>query len=266
MPIVLYTDFGAADPYVGQLKAVFAAQAPRVTVIDALHEAPAFGIAPAARLLAALAPRYPRGSVFVAVVDPGVGGPRGAIVVDADGRRYVGPDNGLLSIVWQRAARRRCRTIAWRPERLSASFHGRDLFAPVAARLARGRVPAGWLAPARAPRVVLAADDLAEVIYIDHYGNAMTGLRAAGRAREARLRVRGARLAFARTFGEAPRRGAAWTENSLGLVEIVANGANAARRLGLRVGTPVRLVDQAGLPRGGTRIAREARAPRPNAR
>jgi len=241
--IVLFTDFGARDLYVGQVKAVLAERAPRVRVIDALHDAPAFDIAASAHLLAALAPRYPRGSVFCAVVDPGVGGARDAIVLRADGRTFVGPDNGLLSVLWGRARRRSCRRIVWRPARLSASFHGRDLFAPVAAALAAGRLARGWTRPSRAPRVLLGADERAAVIYIDHYGNAMTGLRAAGRARSARLRLGRRRLAFARVFEAAPRRGVFWTENSLGMVEIAANRASAARRLGLRIGRQVAWVD-----------------------
>lgn len=241
MPIVLFTDFGAADLYVGQVKAVLAGRAPRAALYDALHDAPAFGIEPSAHLLAALAPRYPRGSVFCAVVDPGVGGPRGAVVVDADGRRFVAPDNGLLAVLWQRAARRRCRRIRWQPKALSASFHGRDLFAPVAAALAAGRVPRGWLAPQSAPAVMLPADDLARVIYIDHYGNAMTGLRGAGVAGDVRLRAGRRLLRHAQAFWRAPDGSPFWYENSLGLVEIAANQANAARLLRLRVGSAVSL-------------------------
>jgi S-adenosylmethionine hydrolase len=237
--IVLYTDFGAQDLYVGQVKAVLAARAPRARVLDALHDAPAFDIAASAHLLAALAPRYPRGSVFCAVVDPGVGGAREAIVLRADGRTFVGPDNGLLSVLWARAGRRSCRRIVWQPTNLSASFHGRDLFAPVAAALAARRLPRSWTRASRAPRVLLGADERAAVIYIDHYGNAMTGLRAAGRARSARLSVGRRRLAFARVFEAAPRSGAFWTVNSLGMVEIAAQRASAARRLGLRVGQRV---------------------------
>jgi len=240
--IVLFTDFGAADPYVGQVKAVLQARAPRVAVIDALHDVPAFGIEPAAHLLAALAPRYPRASVFLAVVDPGVGGPRDAIMVQADGRRFVGPDNGLMSVVWQRAGRRACSRIAWRPSRLSTSFHGRDLFAPVAAALALGRAPRGWLVRRRSPQLLLDPGDLARVIYIDHYGNAMTGLRAAGVAQTAKLRVAGRSLARAETFGDARAGAPFWYENSIGLVEIAANGASAARKLRLKVGTPVALL------------------------
>lgn len=214
---------------------MLAAQAPGVPVLDLLHDAPAFGVAPAAHLLAALAPQLPQRTVFLAVVDPGVGGPRDAIVVEAGGRSFVGPDNGLLSVVWQRAARRRCRRIAWRPARLSASFHGRDLFAPIAARLARKRMPRGWLAPKARPDVLLAAQELARVLYIDHYGNALTGLRCSDRA--ARLLVGGRRLRYARTFGDAD--GPFWYENSIGLVEIAVPQGSAARALRLKIGSPV---------------------------
>lgn len=250
MPIVLFTDFGATDLYLGQIKAVLAARAPRSIVHDALHEAPPFGIEAGAHLLAALAARYPRGSVFMAVVDPGVGGARRALVVDADGRSFVGPDNGLLSVLWERAMRRRCRCIRWRPQTLSASFHGRDLFAPVAAALARRRVPRDWLVPQLAPMVTLSSGDLAQVIYVDHYGNAITGLRAAGLTEASRLRVRGQLLRHATTFVDVPARTPFWYENSLGLVEVAANRASAARMLGLRVGSKV------ALTRAGAEIPR----------
>jgi len=175
--------------------------------------------------------------VFFAVVDPGVGGRRDAIVTESDGRHFVGPDNGLFSILWQRARRRQCWRIAWRPERLSASFHGRDLFAPVAAALARGRVPRGWLARKARPDVLLRADDLARVIYIDHYGNAVTGLRFT--TAKATLRVGRRVLRYARTFDDA--RAPFWYGNSMGLVEIAAPRSSAARKLHLRIGTPVTL-------------------------
>ena len=203
-------------------------------VIDALHDAPDFGIAPAAHLLAALAPEYPARSVFLAVIDPGVGGKRDAIVVEADGRRFVGPDNGLFSLVWHRGRQRRCWSIRWRPERLTSSFHGRDLFAPVAAALAT-KVLRRWLQPKRRPDVLLDDRDLARVIYIDHYGNACTGLRY--HRRSWRLRARGRSLAHACTFEEAE--GPFWYENSMGLIEIAAPKTSAARALRLKVGSPV---------------------------
>jgi len=205
-----------------------------VPVVDALHDAPDFAIEPAAHLLSALSTQYPRGCVFLCVVDPGVGGRRDAIVVQADGRSFVGPDNGLLSVVWGRARRRRCFRIKWRPRRLASSFHGRDLFAPVAVALAT-RVPRGWLAAKREPDVLLPADDLAQVIYIDHYGNAVTGLRFT--RQNLFLRAGGRTVRYARTFEEA--RGPFWYQNSTGLVEIAAPCASAARTLRLKLGSPV---------------------------
>ena len=207
--------------------------------MDALHDAPDFGIEPAAHLLAALASEYPRGSIFLTVVDPGVGGKRAPIVVRCDGRTFVGPDNGLLSVLWQRARAKKCFRIAWRPKRLTNSFHGRDLFAPVAAALAAKRLPKNGLNAKRAPDAMLDAGDLAQVIYVDHYGNCVTGIRFVNLARNARLRARGHALRYARTFEEA--RGPFWYENSIGLVEIAVPRGSAARKLGLRVGYAIRI-------------------------
>ena len=128
--LVLFTDYGWHDPYVGQIKAVMAAEAPGVGVIDLLHAVPDYNAHAGAQLLAGLAPSFPVGSVFFCVVDPGVGGAREALVVEADGRWFVGPDNGLLSIVAARAQQHRSWHIHWRPAGLSDTFHGRDLFAP----------------------------------------------------------------------------------------------------------------------------------------
>jgi S-adenosylmethionine hydrolase len=214
-------------------------RAPRVPVLDALHDAPAFGVEPAAHLLSALATEYPSGSVFLAVVDPGVGGKRDPIVIQADGRTFVGPDNGLLSVLWQRARRRKCFRIAWHPKRLTSSFHGRDLFAPVAAALALKRMPRGWLAEKSSPDVLLDPGDLAKVIYVDHYGNCVTGLRTNSVTRSARIRARGRFLRYTRTFEDA--KGPFWYENSMGLVEIAAPGASAARLLRLRAGYAIRI-------------------------
>jgi S-adenosylmethionine hydrolase len=205
-----------------------------VPVIDALQDAPDFGVEPAAHLLAALAGEFPRGAVFMAVVDPGVGGERDAIVVQADGRRFVGPDNGLFSILWARSRRRRCWRIRWRPKKLTSSFHGRDLFAPVAAALAT-RTPPGWLEPKKYPEEVLHDAELASVIYIDHYGNACTGLREF--RKDWRLRAGGRKLGYARTFEDAAE--PFWYENSMGLVEIAVPRGSAARQLRLKVGSRV---------------------------
>ncbi len=241
--ILLFTDFGLAGPYHGQMKVVLAGDAPGVPVIDLIADAPRFDPRAAAYLLAALAspPAYPPAAVFCCVVDPQVGGARAALAMQADGCWYVGPDNGLLEIVRRRAAAARMWEITWRPARLSASFHGRDLFAPVAAVLARGRPPPGEILAAPPPAGGDWPDDLAEVVYLDRFGNAMTGLRAAGLAADARLRAAGRTLERARTFSEVPPGTGLWYENANGLAEIAVNGGRADAMLGLAVGTPVEI-------------------------
>lgn len=237
--IVLFTDFGLEGPYTGQMKAVLCREAPGVPALDLFADAPAANPRASAYLLAAHAVWFPPGTIFLCVVDPGVGGARAAIVVEADARWYVGPDNGLFELVIRRAAIARSWVITWKPAVLSASFHGRDLFAPVAARLARGEAPPGRLRPADAGRIPEWPDDFAEIVYVDHYGNAMTGIRAAAVPPAARLGVAGKRLARAGTFSAVPAGSAFWYENSNGLAEVAVNCGRADAALGLRVGTPV---------------------------
>ena len=239
MPIFLFTDFGAADLYVGQVKVVLARYAPGVPVIDRLHEAPVFNARASAHLLAALVARMPSGSVTLAVVDPGVGGRRDALAINADGNWFVGPDNGLLSVLAARARACDYRRIVWRPAGLSASFHGRDLFAPVAAAIARAGLPAGWAHSMAHLGTDFGGTDIGEIIYIDHYGNAFTGLRAGGLACKARIMVANCAIHHARVFSEVPAGELFWYENSLGLIEIAGNRCNAAEQLKLVVGHPV---------------------------
>lgn len=240
--IVLFTDFGAAGPYVGQMRAVLAREAPGVPVIELFADAPAFDAKASAYLLAAYGGEFALGSVFLAVVDPGVGGDRAAVALDADGRWYVAPDNGLLAIVARRAEAARWWRITWRPETLSASFHGRDLFAPVAARLARGESPPGEMIDGYQAVGGDWPDDLAEIVYLDHFGNGLTGLRAAELAKDARLAVGGHELLRARTFSDLPAGAAFWYENASGLAEVAVNGGCAAAQLGLTIGTQVRVI------------------------
>jgi len=132
--------------------------------------------------------------------------------------------------------------IDFRPARLSASFHGRDLFAPVAAMLARGEPPPGRPRKDDADRRRDWPDDLAEIVYVDHFGNAMTGLRAAMLAPNAKLAAAGRVVEHARTFGDWPPGAAFWYENSNGLAEIAVNQSRADRDLGLAIGSPVEIV------------------------
>ncbi len=237
--IVLFTDFGLAGPYTGQMKAVLLRDAPGVPTIDLFADAPFANPKAGAYLLAAYAAWFPPGTVFLCVVDPGVGGERAAIVVEADGRRYVGPDNGLFELAIRRAQSAQVWEVTWRPGSLSASFHGRDLFAPVAAKLARGNIRREDLRPAASCRMPDWPDDLAQIVYLDHYGNAMTGLRAASLPKSAQLTVGRHAVSPARTFSDVPRGEAFWYENSNGLAEIAVNSGRADEALGLAIGAPV---------------------------
>ena len=240
--IVLLTDFGNDGPYVGQMKAVLAQQAPVTPVIDLLHNAPRFNAQASAHLLAAYIAAFPDDSILLGVVDPGVGDvQRKAIAISIAGRWYVGPANGLFDVLAARAMVAQkaiaCWEITWRPETLSNTFHGRDLFAPVAAGLARGEMPPGvqvdWPVPAAM------ANDLSEVIFIDHYGNAVTGLRASSLASSACLKIGERVIARAHTFCDVAVGQVFCYENANGLMEIAINQGNAAHGLNLSVGTRV---------------------------
>ena len=240
--IVLFTDFGLHGPYTGQVKAVLHQMAPGVPAIDLFADAPVGNPKASAYLLAVYASWFPMGTVFLCIVDPGVGGTRPAIVLEADSRWYVGPGNGLFELVQRRATKSRSWDIDFRPEHLSASFHGRDLFAPVAATLARGQRPPGQPRGDGADRRGDWPDDLCEIIYVDHFGNAMTGLRATTLPRNTRLAAAGRVLERLRTFSDGPPGVAFWYENSNGLAEIAVNQGRADRDLGLAIGTAVEIV------------------------
>lgn len=238
--IVLFTDFGVQGPYVGQMKAVLASAAPAAPVVDLMHDAPVFQHKAAAYLLAALVAPLPEDAVVLGVVDPGVGHrDRRPVAVRAGGRWFVGPDNGLFAVAARQAGASEWWEISWRPARLSNTFHGRDLFAPVAARIANGEAPPGRRFAADAAVGMDWLADLGEVVYVDRYGNAMTGIRASTLPTGAVLKVAEVSVRQARTFSDVGPGEAIWYENSSGLVEVAMNQANAARVMGLRIGTPV---------------------------
>jgi S-adenosylmethionine hydrolase len=238
--IVLFTDFGLAGPYTGQVIAVLHQRAPEVSIVSLFADAPSERPKPAAYLLAAYGAWFPAATVLLCVVDPGVGSDRRAVIVEAEGRIYVGPDNGLFDIVMRRVPEARLWEIIWQPGPLSPSFHGRDLFAPVAARLAVGDAVTEMAQPA-ADRSATRGwpDDLAEIVYIDHYGNALTGLRGALLSPKARLIASGRSLQIAATFSAVPPGEAFWHINSNGLAEIAVNGGRADTTLGLAIGSEI---------------------------
>jgi len=236
--ILLATDFGA-DLYVGQMQACLHALVPGVPSMGLMQDLPPFRPDLAAYLLPALLRDLPRDSLLICVVDPGVGGERAGLLVRTDGHWLIGPDNGLFALVARRAVDGAVWRIGWQPERMSASFHGRDWFAPAAARLVLGEdLELTPLAPAD----LIGADwpdERATIVYVDHFGNLMTGVRASGVGAEAVLRVRGQPLPRARTFCEVEPGQAFWYENALGLIEIAVNQGRADRQLALGVGDSV---------------------------
>lgn len=240
--IVLFTDFGVAGPYVGQMAAVLARQAPGVPVITLFSDAPTCDPRAAAYLLAAYADEFPAGTVFLCVIDPGVGSSRKAVFLRAEGRWFVGPDNGIFEIV----ARRAVKAPQWyelteNQDGASATFHGRDIFAPAAASLARGELPPfgeGPMDPVRWPDW---PEDLAEVVYIDGFGNAMTGVRADKVLPNAVVEVNGTQLHRARTFSDVPAGTPFWYRNANGLLEIAVNRGRADGQLALKLGAPVKI-------------------------
>ena len=242
--ILLFTDFGYEGPYVGQMKAVLAAQAPGEVVIDLMHDAPLYDPRGAAYLLASLAGEIPPGAICVAVVDPGVGGERPPVIVEADGRWFTGPGEGLFEILQRRAASARQWRVDWRPGRLTPSFHGRDLFAPVAARLAAGvmlnstELPDDWRDDPARPGADW-PDDLPAIVHIDRFGNAVTGIRGNRIAPDSIIRINKTTIYSALVFSAVPDGDIFWYENSNGMVEIAANRAAVADILGLTVGQEI---------------------------
>jgi S-adenosylmethionine hydrolase len=236
--IVLFTDFGPSGPYTGQMESVLQQTAPNVPVINLLSNAPAADPRLSSYLLAALRHSFPVNSIFLTVVDPGVGGERRAVVLQADGQTFVGPDNGLLNTVAVHSQDTQWAEIIWRPEHCSMSFHGRDLFAPVAAKLAINEA-ADLLQPLDRHDLNDWLHDLAEVIYFDHYGNAMTGLCYDETYAGKTLAVNGIVIKPADTFSAVKEQQAFWYNNSSGLVEIAVNKGRADQQLNLELGMPI---------------------------
>jgi len=235
--IVLATDFSNSGPYVGQMKGVLLEQAPGQAIVDLIHDLPRFNIHSSAYLLPAYVASFPMASCFLCVVDPGVGGERRAIVVEADGRHFVGPDNGLFSQVLRRASRWRCWEIVWRPKQISASFHGRDLFAPIAAQLMSSGVDSERLNEIDDPELCSNwPDDLHQIVYCDAYGNGVTGLRAEDIEQGCRVIINGHSISAATTFSDVAVGAPLWYSNSAGLLEIAVNQGSAVEQLGLAIG------------------------------
>src|SRR5688572_20962871 len=210
--IVLCTDFGEG-PYMGQMEAAILALDPRCPIVRLFSDLPPFNARAAAYLLAAYPPDFPSGSIFLCIIDPGVGSDRAAVAINADGYWFVGPDNGLFNVLCKRAERLERWSIDYVPTKLSASFHGRDIFAPVAAQIARGeRVPGQPITAIETPWLSW-PDELWQIVYLDRFGNAITGMRASSIAATARLTVGAHIFEPRRVFSEAEPGLPFWYEN-----------------------------------------------------
>jgi S-adenosyl-L-methionine hydrolase (adenosine-forming) len=255
--LTLTTDYGLADPYVGIVKGVLRATAGSVTAIDLTHAVPPQDVRSAAFFLAHSWRYFPPGTVHLAIVDPGVGSRRRILVARDRGHAFLAPDNGLLGPVLSSSAR----VVALDVERFSLpgrsrTFHGRDVFAPAAARIAAGLAPeragrrvADWLRlrfplPKRARGGTITG----EVLLADHFGNLITNVPAAVLAGRASERARasgwsahagGARFPVRETYADAEVGELLALVDSYGFLELAVRGGNAAARLQLAPGAPV---------------------------
>ena len=249
--IALLTDFGLDDPFVGVMKAVIFSRCPDATVVDLTHGIPPQGVDVGAFWLERSVQWLPRGAIVVAVVDPGVGTERAAVVAVAAGRTFVGPDNGLLAPV-----------VAGDPAALaygidvarlglpvpSRTFHGRDVFAPVAAELAAGRLSASDVgarlqalaASPFAPAVVAGGVVRGVVTAVDRFGNLITNVgRALVPDGPAVVEVQGTVAPLLATYGEVRTGRLLGLVNAFDVVEIAERDGSAARRLGVGRGAEV---------------------------
>ena len=246
--ITLTTDFGVADPYVGMMKAVILSIAPDVRIVDLTHGIRSHDVMEAALVIGSSYAYFPKGAIHVVVVDPGVGSRRRPLLVATEQAYFVAPDNGVLSEIYGGSTRMACLELTARKffhHPVSQTFHGRDVFAPVAAWLSRGVEPERFgslvehRVALRLPEVRQSGRDglTGTILRVDKFGNLVTNLRAGNyrerlRAGKFMLSISGHRVhRLCRSYREAkgPEPFVIW--GSLGLLEISCNQASAARRL-----------------------------------
>jgi hypothetical protein len=249
--VTLTTDFGLRDPYVAEMKGVILRLAPETRLIDVTHDVDSHDVVGAALVLEAAVPFFPAGSIHLVVVDPGVGTARRGLAVKAGDATFVGPDNGLFTPFLARAKWRAVELAAadLRLPRVSRTFHGRDVFAPAAAHLARG-VPLERFGPAVDDPVRLAWPEVhtvggaiaGAVLHVDRFGNLITSIAAdavEGLGTEASIHIAGRRLPLVGTYADLPRGAAGALIGSSHRLEVAVREGSAAAVLKARRGTPV---------------------------
>jgi len=248
--VTLTTDFGTVDGYVGAMKGRILSHASELRITDLAHDIPAQNVIHGASTLAAAASYWPRGTLHIAVVDPGVGTERRALAAVAGGQCFVGPDNGLLSPVLQQLGDIQCHqitrnsdTTALLPPRPAPTFHGRDLFAPIGAALASGMLTLEQTGPACDPQTLdqpipLRTQDQieGEIVLFDHFGNAITNLKREDLMEDALIVVSSAEVSMAlkSTYAEVEPGTPIALVGSSGFLEIAIRDGHAGEILGLR--------------------------------
>jgi len=238
--IHLLTDFGFEGPYVGEMKAVLCRGNENFALIDLMHDVPKFNIKSAAYLLSALSTQFLKQEACLAVVDPDVGAEsRRAIIIVADEVTYCGPDNGLFSVVIQNAKSVDGYEIVWRPESLSTSFHGRDLFAPALGKFLNNEK--GHVKKINIDGLVETnmAAEVDEIIYFDGFGNGITGRTAKSISPGSKIIINDINITFAETFSSVRKGEPFWYINSMGLVEVAINQGNIKQLFELTIGSTI---------------------------
>jgi len=253
--ITLTSDFGLKDPYVAQMKGVFLSINPKATLVDLTHSVEKYNIRHGAFMLASAAPFFPKGTVHLAVVDPGVGTERRAIVIQTKQAFFVGPDNGVLMLSAQNQGIKHIYQIT-NPKfilsQVSNTFHGRDIFAPVAAYLDNGVTPSAFgpeLTDAVEPKFVIVKKKanyfVGEILHIDGFGNIVSNITTheASFAKTVKVKLSNQKhqLLFCKTYGQAKLNQAIALFGSHGFLEIALNQGNAAENFSVKVGDAIEI-------------------------
>jgi S-adenosylmethionine hydrolase len=243
-PIVtLTTDFGPTDTYVAEMKAVLLTHCPDAQLFDVTHAIAPQDILAGSFALERILRVCPKQTIHIAVVDPGVGTDRPILMVAIAEQLVICPDNGLITWPWKRLPGARAYELRWRPRQLSSTFHGRDVMAVVAAKLAARSATLNEFSGARIEPILLSAapaiGSRGQIIHIDHFGNAVTNIPADSLPQNATVRIGRTILQLSRTYADVPPGKPLALVGSSGLLEIAARNGSAARKLKLRVGTKV---------------------------
>jgi len=241
--IVLFTDFGVNGPYVGQLKSAILNLNPESKIIDLMHDAPTHDVKHSACLLKSLVEYFPNNSIFCCVVDPGVGSSRKAIAARINNNYFIGPDNGLFEYLIRTSDDIQVYKIIWKPEDLSMTFHGRDLFAPIAAKMEQGDYSGVSEIDLKDLMRFSWTDNLWEIIYIDGFGNLMTGVMKEAVSENTVLEFMKKKITHVRNYSEMKEGKLYWYFNSNGLVEISMKEKSAQVAMGAQIGESVRIAD-----------------------